>query len=75
MKPFQRLCPECEFKKAVETAKESHFLSTRLKPGVTEKSQFRQIGWQHVLPIVPVVSAPPPVIQPMLDTLGVQNSE
>jgi hypothetical protein len=40
MKPFQRLCPECEFKKAVETATQRDLLRTRLKPGVTEKLQF-----------------------------------
>src|ERR1043166_2483924 len=44
MKPFQRLCPECEFKKAVETAIQSDFLSIRLKPGVNEKFQF--IYWK-----------------------------
>ena len=71
MKPFQRLCPECEFKKAVETARQSDFLSTRLKPGVTEKSQFRQIVRQHVPPVIPIVAAPFSVIEPVLDPLGI----
>ena len=63
MKRFNGFCPECEFKKAVETASQSDFLSTRLEPGITEKSQFGQVVRHYVPPVLPIVPAPLSVVK------------
>ena len=38
-----------------------------------QQSQLRQIIRQHVAPVVPIVAAPFPVVEPVLDALGIQN--
>jgi hypothetical protein len=36
-------------------------------------ADLRQIVRQHVAPVIPIVAAPFSVVEPMLDTFGIQN--
>src|SRR5215212_4060377 len=42
--------------------------------GERSASNLAQIIRQHVAPVVPVVAAPFPVVEPMLDSFGIQNA-